>query len=188
MNFIVDDIGTVVEKMRSDAKLRSLLLPALCELNKNGLQDEMPYYMYGHRVEISNRLILKDANSAQKYQKYPLVALRLDTPEKNRDGMIDYTLNIAIVMSTNRNWTADDRYTKVFKPVLYPLYESFLKQLNNSGLFTWSNGLHKRPKHTKIDRPYWGTTANEGNASNLFNDPLDAIELVDLELSQTLNC
>lgn len=187
MNCIEDDIGKVVTAMQTDAVLIKALTVALPSLNTNGYQADMPYYMAGHRVEISNRLLEKDADPVYKYQKYPLVALRLDTPEKNRDGMVDFTLNIAILMFTDRNWNADERLENVFKPVLFPLYDSFLRNVINVGLFTWP-GLHKRPVHTKYNRYYWGTEVKEGNTANIFSDPLDAIELIDLKLTQLIKC
>ncbi len=187
MNYIVDDIGAVVDLMKADADLIAALTAGLPALSQQGYQAGMPFYMYGHRREISNRLKEKDGDKVYKYQKYPLVALALDTPEKNESGMIRYTLNIALLMLTDKKWNAEERYVNVFKPVLYPMYESFLKQLKNVGKFTWES-KDARPPHTKIDRPYWGTHAEEGNEANIFNDPLDAIELIDLQFSQNYKC
>lgn len=187
MNYIVDDIGAVVTKMQSDVKLIAALTAAIPTLDENGYQAWMPDYIYGHRVEIANRLKEKDLQAAYKYKKYPLVALRLDTPEKNDNGVIDFSLNIALIMQTDENWNAEERYIKVFKPVLYPMYESFLKQLKNVGKFKWDAG-QDRPKHTKIDRPFWGVEGKEGNEGNLFDDPLDAIEIINLELTQDYKC
>lgn len=187
MNYIVDDIGTVVAKMRTDSVLISALTAGLPALDMNGYNVEQPFYMYGHRVEIASRLAEKDQQSALKYKKYPLVALRMDTTEQLDRGVIDFSLNIALIMQTDRNWNAEERYTNVFKPVLYPMYASFMKQLRNAGLFMWESGKDL-PKHTKIDRPYWGIEGKEGNTANIFSDPLDAIEIVDLKLTQNYKC
>lgn len=170
MNFIVDDIGTVVAAMRPFGTINPTLTP---------------YYMYGHREEIANRLKEKENDAVFKYQKYPLVALRLDVAESVHDGLIDFTLNVAIVAFTSKTDDAEKRYQNVFKPVLYPLYESFLKQLKLSGLFMFGKGLSV-PSHTKIDRPFWGIPAVEGNVKYIFNDPLDAIELTNLKLTQPI--
>lgn len=188
MNYIVDDIGAVVTAMQSDAILIAALTTGIADLSTKGYAAGMPYYMYGHRTEIADRLTAKSLDKVYKYQKYPLVALRLDTPEENSEGVIKYTLNIAIVMLTDKQWNAEERYVNVFKPVLYPLYDSFLRQLRNVGLFMWDSKHNKRPPHTKIDRPYWGIESKEGNTANIFNDPLDAIELIDLQLTQNFKC
>jgi hypothetical protein len=63
------------------------------------------------------------------------------------------------------------------------MYALFMECLRTSGMFTWTGDL-LTPPHTKIDRPYWGVSQGEGNAANIFSDPLDAIEIVNLKLSQ----
>lgn len=171
MNYIVDDIGIVVAAMRPFGSVNPSLTP---------------YYMYGHRLEIAARLSEKDKDQVYKYQKYPLVALRLDTAEQHHDGVIDYNLNIVIVQFTQKQYNAEERYANVIKPILYPLYYSFMQKLTESGLFQWGSGL-KEPVHTKIDRPYWGTAGPEGNVKNIFNDPLDGIELINLKVSREKN-
>lgn len=167
---IVDDVAFVVSKMR-DA---SSQLP------------NVPYYMFGHRLEIANTLTEKE-NSQYKYQRYPLVALRLDMVEENNNGVIHVKLNMAVMTKTESNLTAHQRSEQVFKPVLYPLYDKLIEALRASGIFFWPGNL-KVPVHTKVDRYYWGTQATEGNVKNIFNDPIDAIELIDLTLNKKLNC
>jgi hypothetical protein len=166
-NYVVDNIGTVVASMRE-------------------VSDGPPYYMYGHKLEISNRLLEKDLNKEEKYKKYPLIALRLDTSEYINNGIVDYNLNIAILEYTKSNYNAEERYQNVFKPILYPLYTEFINKLKLK--FYWP-GNQKYPPHTKVDRPYWGTEAEQQNIKNIFNDPLDAIEIINLKISQTIkNC
>lgn len=187
MNYIVDDIGRVVTAMQSDAKLIAALQTALPTLSKKGYSAGMPYYIYGHRLEIANRLTEMEQDNIRKYKKYPLVALRLDVKEKNDRGVIDFNLNIALIMLTDENWMAEERYQKVFKTVLYPIYESFLLQLKLAGLFMWDQS-QDNPKHDKSDRPYWGIPESERNVKDIFNDPLDAIELENLQLTQNYKC
>jgi len=167
--FIVDDIGRVVELMR--------VVPS-----------ETPYYMYGHRLEISNRLLQKDKDKDEKFKKYPLVALRLDISELVEADMTHYKLNIAILAFTKMNYNTEQRYEFIFKPTLQPLYEKFLQSLIGSKLFMWNSGF-RYPRHTKIDRPFYGISELERNTKHIFNDPLDAIEILDLELTRkTKNC
>jgi hypothetical protein len=149
--------------------------------------DLMPFYMYGHRLEIANRLTEKTKDPVFKYQKYPLIALRLPVTEFVSDGMWRFTLNIAILTFTDKKYTSDQRYEHVFRPVLYPLYQRFLEEIRNSGLFVWPQD-QEFPEHTKIDRLYWGTQYSEGNEKNIFNDPIDAIEIIDLKLNQVVKC
>jgi hypothetical protein len=173
----VDDIGKVVNAMKSDLQLQSIFGESLAGL--------APFYLFGHRLDIANRLLIKENDAVYKYQKYPLIALIMDFPELVADGMAKYTLHVVILDSTDPNYTIEDRYSKVFKPVLYPLYYKFLEYLRKVGKFTWQ-GDQGYPPHTKIDRPFWGTVYDQGNAAYIFNDRLDAIELSDLKISKTI--
>lgn len=175
---IVELFGQVVDYMRSHDE------------NGKVIPDptEAPYYMFGHRQEIANRLKAMEGNG-NKYQKYPLVALRMDLVEDHTDGLTKVQLNVLILTRTKKEDWAPERYEKVFKPILYPLYERLKVALRDSGIFFWP-GDQTVPPHKKIDRPYWGESGKEANTANFLNDIIDAIELIDLKLntSNTLNC
>jgi hypothetical protein len=182
---ITDNIGAVVAKMRDNS------WDAIFGQAFNGLA---PFYMFGHRLEIANRLKEMELDKVYKYQKYPLIALRIDVPEgytADSKGYVSYSLNIAILAFTKDNIYSDQRMTEVFKPKLHPLYERFLTELKNSGLFQWDGFPNERPPHTKIDRPFWGTAYSppkEGTEKYIFEDPLDAVELVDLKIRSKIKC
>lgn len=177
MSLIVDDIGTVV------AAMRDLVIP---DPNAEGAGS--PYYLYGHRREIDNRLLEKNEDMVYKFQKYPLIALACPVMEEIIGDMTEFRLNIAILAFTETGYNAEERTENVFKPVLYPLYEKFLVELRNSGLFSWP-GEQGRPPHKKVDRYYWGTQFSEGTQTSIFTDPLDAIEIIDLKIRKlTTNC
>jgi len=164
---IVYDIETVVELMRLAG-------------------DEKPYYEFGHRLEIANTLTEKEGTQ-YKYRRYPLVALRLDLMEELDEGMQKVNLNIAFITFTDENYKARQRYEKVLVPVLYPMVENFFTKCKKSGIFTWE-GHQKYPPCKVVDRPYWGIADTEGNVRNIFQDPIDAIELMDLKLNKRPKC
>lgn len=184
--YIVDDVGAVVARMRG-LNHPSYGADMATYLSDNGVsannQMLAPFYMYGHRGEISSRLANTVNDKVRKYQKYPLIALRMDIPEPYTNGVAELSLNIAILAFTDRKWNAEERMVNVFKPVLYPMYKRFIAELFKGGEFFWDNGS-KVPDHTKIDRPYWGIEDPERNSKSIFNDPLDAIELVNLKLKK----
>jgi len=183
MIVIADEIGKVVQAMRNGGYYESYYEPQY-----EAGADGSPYYMYGHRLEIADRLTKKEQDPIKKKQRYPLIALKFDIAEVKRDGVSDFKLNIVIATKSDANSNAEQRMTNVFKPILYPLYEKFILKFCNSGLFFWDGDL-TIPDHIKIDRPYWGTEAKEGNLKNIFNDPVDAIEIVDLKFSmRDKNC
>lgn len=181
MNFIVDDIGKVAQAVKEAFSLFDQTFDPTFD------NSQLPLYMYGHRVELAARLALKDKDVLQKRIKYPLIALRLDTVETIEGNMVKFDLNLALINKTEKGYNAEQRYTNVFKPILYPLYELFLVELKKSGLFTWP-GFQARPPHVKVDRLYWGTAGTEGNVANLFGDPVDAIEILNLKINQTVKC
>jgi hypothetical protein len=139
-------------------------------------------YLHGHRLEIANMLIEQDKHKADKY---PLIALRQDFEETIVGKMHQYSLNLAILEYTDRNYTAEQRYVNVFKPILYPIYSAFFIALRKKG-FYWSGWLNM-PPHTKIDRPFWGVSQTNRNIEQIFTDPLDAIEIINLKIN-ILNC
>lgn len=138
-----------------------------------------PYFMYGHRQEIANRLNMKDKDKVYKFQKYPLFVLRLDFPEDvTFDNVHDVSLNMAILEHTEKNYRAPNRYENVFRPILYPLYSLFFEKIQDSGEIM-NIGI---AEHTKIDRMYFGVEELSRNTAHIFNDPLDAIELQNINL------
>ena len=137
-----------------------------------------PYYLYGHPVEITHRLALKDGHQTEKFQKYPLVFLLTDFEESHGESLIqEYVVSptILIIHKTDKNYIAPERYENVFKPVLYPYYESLKFYIHKSpGLITIDGDL---VQHTKTDRLYWGAGGTYGNEGLIFNNHLDAIEI-----------
>lgn len=200
---VVDDIGEVVAKMRPiGIKYGKPMVEYMASINnpsttfdetfdytfQNANMLLMPFFMAGHRMEIANRLTAKDKDKVFKYQKYPLIALRMDIQESVANGIWSYSLNIAILNYADKKLNAEERMEKVFKPVLYPIYERFMEELRNSSKFFWK-GNQDYPEHTVILRPFWGTENQEGNVKNIFNDPIDAIEITGLKLNQRVkNC
>jgi hypothetical protein len=189
-NYIVDDIGAIVAKVRETwVTADSTLITAdSTRLTADG--GSAPYYMYGHKLEVAKDLLKKD----KTYQKYPLVYLVMDFPETKQNRILSCTLNIGLIAFTKQEYNASQRYQNVFKPVLYPLYRKFMEELFKSDLFFWDGKDDQvTPEHTKIDRLFWGVdgeqnqTGQKKNSKYIFNqDPLDCIEIVGLKLNQSI--
>src|SRR5574343_185211 len=147
-------------------------------------ENGKPYFMYGHRMEIANRLLEKDKDRIYKYQKYPLVALRLPITETISEGIIEASLNIAFLEFTDKNYIASERYQNVISPVLFPIYSDFMTALRDH-----KEVLNVDLEYEKTDRLFWGVSEGEGNVKYIFNDPLDGIELTNLKIKiLNLNC
>ena len=135
-----------------------------------------PYYIFGHRVEIGNRLLEKEQDSKSKLQKYPLIALRLDILENISGNVSDVELSLAIMEYTDENYYTKDRYDNIIIPILDPIYADFISALSDHNDISTVGPID----HTRIDRPFWGTEGPTGNEENIFSDPLDAIEIQNL--------
>ncbi len=173
MTIIEDKIGEVVASMRNLSAADSTKFGIAAGL-------ESPFYFYGHPIDINRQMIDRDMGTT-KGKVYPAVALRLPVVEEIKNGLIFYTLNIAILDQTKKEWDAPTRMTEVIKPVLIPLYELLLDRLKKAGFF-WV-GDQKRPPHTMYKRPHHGVEETQGNKAYVFAQPLDAIELVNLKLN-----
>lgn len=142
-------------------------------------------YHYGHPIEIIN--LFKQASHAEsyKYDQFPAICLMQDFPEKFTDSGFEreVELNVVIVTDTKREYEASERYSLIFTPLLYKIYDKFIDELAASTYIAGSSF-----EHTKYDRLYWGKTGLYGNQGNIFNDFIDAIELENLKLRILKTC
>ena len=63
-----------------------------------------------------------------------------------------------------------------------------MEELRNSNLFFWP-GNQGLPGAYESGPSLLGTESQQGNVKNIFNDPIDAVELIGLKLNQRVrNC
>lgn len=183
MNFVIDDIEQVVEYMRPiNVSYGQPMLDYLLRFPK-AEKDDMPFFEYGHPIELVNNLAVKRKDPVGKFNKYPMIYLQTDIDERTIKALWEYKLTIYIVAYTDLNYTSKQRKENVFGPVLYPIYERLMKELARTGIFSLGDNFIT-PLHTKIDRFFWGNQLNKNNTANILEDPLDAIEIKDLKLIQ----
>lgn len=147
------------------------------------------HYEYGHYTDIRERLTKK--GQVAKTDKYPLICLfedfriRHGATTSGLTGIAD--LKIIILYPSSNEVTREWREINVFRPILYPIYFEFLRQLKNCGHFNIYN--IDEIQHDQINRPHWGDPSLYKNDSYLFGDILDGIELTNLNLETYLkNC
>lgn len=143
---------------------------------------------YGHYNDIQERLTAMSKTSS-KFERYPLIAMfedyRIRHGKEGLTGIAD--LKLIILFPSKKEITREQRESNVFRPILYPIYFEFLKQLKLSGKFQIYD--ETKIKHYQINRPHWGDPALYANTSYLFGEVLDGIELSNLELETYLdNC
>lgn len=165
--YIVDIIGEVVAA--TDAALYATL-------NKHIL------YEYGRSIQILRQLQLLNQSITQKDGKYPLFALFQPFPEDSGGGYYATVKfpKISIAVLTQNTDPVEQRYDKTFKPVLYPIYQEFLRQLcKNKNIVASDPGaiIHKH-----WDVPGSDQSTEQVKGAN-FNDIVDAIIIQDLQLT-----
>lgn len=132
-------------------------------------------YVYGDVVDIIKNLKDKDNSITQKDKKYVLLALYM--PFIERRGVTGLYADVSVRRITIATLTNSDdepmtRYQNTFKPVLYPVYESFLSNFAQNHHIS-----SKDPNtivHTKVD--VLGVVPISG-----INDFVDCINLDNLQ-------
>lgn len=141
-----------------------------------------PYYDYGHPQEISNRLADKDGKLINKQQKYPLIAFYTDVRIKHGDPFIYGKLErqfISIIGQSDKSYSSAQRYANVIIPILIPLRTLLVNKIKKSRYFM---GVNPELDYVEVRRPFWGSTSKYGNVANMFNDPLDGIDMEDISM------
>lgn len=190
--YITDIIGEVVAAAKIAIVKRNpdkTLLEFIQANEKEALGNETDSliqtidYQHGHKKELIETLFQMDKSEEERELKYPLVYLVQDFAEergKNASTYAEVSLNVIIAHHTNNQYKISDREEKVFKPVLYPIYDEFLNQLAKHSQI---HDAHPTMiPHRKTDRSYWGRISVGGNDQNKLNDYLDAIEIENLKL------
>lgn len=150
------------------------------------------HYDYGHPSEILARLEAKAKTAKNRVNCYPLIGLFLDFPETTTgrpDMFSEATLHIFICHATINKLTSQERTERKFIPILYPIFEQFLKSILANPYISEKN--YSALKYTKTDRYKWGTGGIEyykDGLKNTFNDFIDAIEITNLKLSFKKEC
>lgn len=143
-------------------------------------------FEYGHINDINKRLL-----AYQNNREDVGVMVLLIEDYRNRHGQEGLTgiadLKVILVRLNQVAMTREQRESTTFRPVLYPMYYEFLRQLKISGKFQ----IYDETKiaHEHINRPHWGDPALYGNKEYPLKGVYDAIELNFTDLKTYLdNC
>jgi len=137
--------------------------------------NEKPYYMHGHPIEIANILSQKETSSSHKYKKYPVICLLQDFDEEHDGQRVSASLNLVIITESKQDYEAGERYNDTFKNTLIPIYGLLMAEIIRS---KHMDLLPRNIKWTKTDRLFWGR-----NDESVVNDFIDAIEIQNLNLT-----
>lgn len=150
------------------------------------------HYMYGSDEEIVARL--SQLSKGNPLEKYPLVWLMTPFDQfQSRGELDDLTFDVLVINGTKADLISPQRYEKNFKPILKPIADEFLNQLQ-----VFSYGRYKPFETGEMSNgyrfnDYWGkkkAVSSSSNASaNTLLDFLDCIELRDIKIKlEPQNC
>ncbi|MDR2775629.1 MAG: hypothetical protein LBC19_12985 [Tannerella sp.] len=175
---VVDVIGEIVGKTSNSVEK---------------LTGKKVFYQYGNVIELDE--ILKSySNSTKEFreQKYPAIFLLTDFREKRNyhpDYETEASLQLLIVDGSMKDYRTADRYKKVFNPILHPIYEAFIKKLENDSRIV-KQKFNMLP-HEFINRSLisgFELKTQSGATRNLFSDHMDAVEINNLNLIILKQC
>jgi hypothetical protein len=178
--YYVDIISDVVASVEADV-LDTIKSNETAAIGNTSIQTIN--YQYGHKAELVETLAQMDKQDPYAFQKYPLVFLVQDFRESvgGTPGIYGTAnLNLIFMHQSRLDYKTTDRYTNVFKPVLYPILISFMKYLSKHKAVHVQNV--QSLVYDKYDRPLVGVpNATSGNKLSV-NDYVDAIEISNLNL------
>lgn len=135
-------------------------------------------YQYGYVQELV--MVLQQMSKAPKSHNvtFPLVWVKQPFTIR-RDAVGFYgkvvDLEIFICMSSEKTWLAQERMTKNFKPILYPLYNALLSEIHLSSAFSTSSP--DTIIHEVTDFYWWGEQQQA-----VLNDAVDCVRVSGLQL------
>lgn len=174
----------VIDTIQECVKQTSIKLTAQLKLVDKFIEGV--HFEHGHPIEIVETLSQKDKAGIEfSFKKYPLVCLFQDFVEDvSNNYIVSANLHIVICNSTKSDYKAKERYENNFKPIIYPIYDELFNQFQKNG-----DIIGYFPEHKKIDRLFWGKESIYGNKANIFEDYLDAVEIINLKLNlNKINC
>ena len=131
-----------------------------------------PYYFHGSPMQVNNEFLIKK-NEANKYPLVYLVESLTDNHYDELDGK-DKDMNLRIFFLdsfANKNDEVDAHYTNVIVPLNASL-DYFVELLK-------SNPITRPFSYDITNRVKIGVySTNQGNTSQIFEDPLDGVEFV----------
>ena len=144
-------------------------------------------FIPGSKKEIEQTLVEWSKDPDKKDAKYPCLILFTPIPQVQGDQGKTYdsvaTVNMALLMTTEKTYHLQERIDNVYKPVLDPIYELFKTQLLLSNYFDWENS---RVNITPENIYHYSPT--EAKEQNVFSAVLDAIEMNNVELKIFKKC
>ena len=165
-------INSVEYSVLSFVKDVSITISSTTLVTSTSFVLNAPYYFHGSPMQVNNEFLIKK-NEANKYPLVYLVESLTDNHYDELDGK-DKDMNLRIFFLdsfANKNDEVDAHYTNVIVPLNASL-DYFVELLkSNSTTLPFSYDVTNRVKVGVY-------STNQGNTSQIFEDPLDGVEFV----------
>lgn len=127
-----------------------------------------PNYFFGDWLQISNDLLAKGSSRALGATLYPVILLHSDFKEDNSDKIpsIDPIIYIINKTGSTNLINNDERFEKTFKPILYPIADKLIFELQHNKYFFHGFRVQFEKKDYFLQ-----------NLNTNVNDRFDAVEL-----------
>ena len=190
---IVDIIGDVVSRVSEGLTITmpSALDPAtFVEVNEPSVS-----YVFGNARYFKDDLDDKSKAEVTAVTKFPVVCLFAPIKEKRNQEDPErhqyYTtarVNLLIACSSTKEWSYEQRKVYSFENVLRPIYRRLMEELEKDRRLDWGYG-HKIPHEYSENYSYGRYGAYTDAAGNAVSEPIDAINIVNLQLKiKLINC
>lgn len=153
-------------------------------LNKG--RDIPVNFVWGDSAYIREYLLtLKQSSSTAPY-RFPLIGLYSPFDERKLDGRVSASVNLIIAVNTLTGYTNEQRLDVSFKDVLRPLYNGFMKAMEDSRAFEVP---YSGFSHTYTENFSFGKRGALDIDGKEIDEKIDAIEIKNLELIlKNLDC
>lgn len=142
-------------------------------------------YQYGYISELNETLSQWSKSQTFQGQRFPLIWVAQPfTINRNQPaglyGSVE-GLKIAVVVDSNKTLKARDRMEQKFRPILYPIYQELMNQLNMHEAISYDASR----RHKITDRYYWGA-----EQQSTLTDVVDCLILdqVQIIVNNNSNC
>ena len=138
-------------------------------------------YIFGDSIYIRKTLAEMDKSQATRSERYPLIALftPFDENKNNKSYYCEVNLNFIIAVETLSDYTNESRKKNSFEAVIYPVYESFIKEIKNERRFDF--GYRDIVPHISSDN-YSYASRGVSSTDGVKFDRIDAMDIINLQL------
>lgn len=143
-------------------------------------------FVWGDSAYIREYLLTLKKSSSTAAYRFPVIGLYSPFDEVKMDGKVSASVNLILAVNTLAGYTNEQRVEVSFDSVLRPLYEAFMKSLEECKAF---DVPYKGFNHTYVENFSFGKRGALDVDGKEVDEKIDAIEIKNLDLNlKNLDC